>query len=101
GDTGADAESQGKHRGQGRELVAAELPPTETYIGEKRLKPRSRANAVARLALTQYRAEAAACFVGVASRCNGFVDVQLQLFIDLAVQAFAAQAFEIRDHKDM
>ena len=70
GDTGADAESEGKHRGHGRDLVAAELPPAETCIGEKRLKPFGSANAVARLALAQYRTEGAACFVGVASRCE-------------------------------
>ena len=95
GDTGADAESEGKHSGRGRDLVAAELPPAETYIGEKRLKPSSNANAVARLALAQDRTESAACFAGVASRRNGFFNVQLQLFLDLAIQALTAHG--IRD----
>ena len=95
GDTGADAEGERKHSGRGRDLVAAELPPAETYIGEKRLKPSGSANAVARLALAQYRTEGAACFVGVASRGNGFFNVRLQLFLDLAIQALAAHG--IRD----
>src|SRR5271166_3575021 len=34
GDTGADAEGEGKHSGKGGDLVATELPPAETYIGE-------------------------------------------------------------------
>jgi hypothetical protein len=48
-----------------------------------------------RLALAQYRAEGAARFVGVASRGNGFFNVRLQLFLDLAIQALAAHG--IRD----
>ena len=94
GDTGADAESEGKHRGHGRDLVAAELPPAESYIGEKRLKPSGNTNAVARLALAQYRTEGAACFVGAASRGNGFFDVRLQLFLDLAIQALAVHGIQ-------
>ena len=34
GDTGADAESEGKHSGRGRDLVAAELPPAELHRRE-------------------------------------------------------------------
>src|ERR1700678_1965871 len=45
--TGADAESERKHSGRGRDLVAAELPPAESYIGEKRLKPPGGTNAMA------------------------------------------------------
>ena len=91
GDTGADAEGERKHSGRGRDLVAAELPPAESYIGEKRLKPSGSTNAVARLALAQYRTEGAACFAGVASRGNGFFNVRPQFFLDLAVQALALQ----------
>ena len=65
GDTRADAESEGKHSGHGRDLVAAELPPAETYIGEKRLKPSGNTNAVARLAGMQRGAECTMRFLGI------------------------------------
>src|ERR1019366_3994253 len=67
GDTGADAEGEGKHSGHGRELVAAELPPAETYISEKRLKPSGSTNAVACLAGTHRGAECTVRFLGITS----------------------------------
>jgi hypothetical protein len=67
GDTGADTERDGKHRGRGRDLVAAELPPAETYIGENRLKPSGSTNAVARLASMQRGAECTVRFLSIPS----------------------------------
>jgi hypothetical protein len=84
-----------RHSGKGRDLVAAELPPAETYIGEKRLKPSGSTNAVARLAGTQRGAECTVRFLGITTRGNGFVNVGLQLFLDLAIQALTAHG--IRD----
>ena len=95
GDTGADAKSKGKHSSPGRDLVAAELPPAETYIGEKRLKPSDNANAVAGLAGMQRAAECTARFFRITSGGDGFFNVRLQLFVDLAIQALAEHG--IRD----
>src|SRR5579883_226223 len=66
-DARADAERERKHSGRGRDLIAGELPPAETYIGENRFKPSGNTNAVARFAGAQRRTECAARFVGIAS----------------------------------
>ena len=50
-----------------REIEEELLPPAETYIGEKRLKPSGSTNAVARLAGTQRGAECTARFLGIPS----------------------------------
>jgi hypothetical protein len=66
-DAGADAEGEGKHSRDGGHLVAAELPPAELCIRDKRLKPSGSANAVARLAGMQRRAKCTVRFPGITS----------------------------------
>ena len=102
GDTGADAESEGKHSGHGRDLVAAELPPAETYIGEKRLKPSGSANAVARLALAR-SIEPNARRASLGSRPEAMASSMCDCNSS-SISRFRRSprtAFEIRDHNDM
>src|SRR3569833_1776254 len=90
--TGPDAESKRKHGGSGDNLVSPELPPSEAEVIQNGLEPFSCADAVASLYRNQPGAECTARFAGVTSSRHGFVDMRLQLFLNLAVQTFTSSS---------
>jgi hypothetical protein len=56
---------------------------------------------VALVALPKRGTECFASFGGVAALLDGFLDVRLKLFVDLAAQTIAAKGIVMRDQRDM
>jgi hypothetical protein len=63
----------------------------ENRVGAQRVEPRDDSDVAALFALPQRGAERLPRFGGVAALRERFLDVRLELFVDLAAQTFAAK----------
>ena len=88
---GADRQSQRQNRRSGSHLPLHKLPPAEDGVGAKRLEPRDDSDVAAGFALAQRGAESAPRFGRFAALLDGFVDVQLQLFVEFAAHTVSAK----------
>ncbi len=85
------AKRQRQDRRGGSHLVLLELPPAEDGVGAQRIEPRDEPDVAALFALPQRGAKRSARFGGVAALLDRFLDVRLELFVDLAAQTIAAK----------
>ncbi len=98
GGAGADGEAERKDCGGGGDFVVGEAAQAVGGVGAQGIEPYDDACVVRLVAQLQWRAECAACFVGVAAGFEGFVEVSEQLFVDLAVQLLGAKHIRNSPH---
>ena len=91
GGAGADAESQRQDGRGGGHLAFHDLAQAEDRIGTERIEPHDELEVAALFAMPQQRAEGSTGFVRIAAPGDGFGDMRLELFVDLAVQAVPAK----------
>jgi hypothetical protein len=67
------------------------LPPPEQGVGAQRIEPSDQSDVAALLPHGKRGPERPPRLGGVAAGCDGFFDVRLELFVDLAAQPIAAK----------
>ena len=82
---GADGESERQDGCGGGDFVLLKLAQAEDGVGAEGIEPGEDAEVVALIEMAEWRAERLACFGGVAALVDGFLDVGLDLFVDVAV----------------
>jgi hypothetical protein len=91
GGAGADGEGEGENGGGGSDFAFEEDAAAEDGVGAEGVEPRQEADVARGFAIVERRAEGAAGFFGVTALEEGFVEVGLEFFVDVAVQAIGAK----------